>query len=195
MAGNSLFLYVSTVLIWGTSWFAITFQLGVVSEQVSLVYRFALSSLLLLGFCAVTRRSLIFSPGQHLFMALQGVFLFATNYLVIYWATHDLSSGLIALAFSTIIVMNIVGSALVFGTPITVRVALGALCGLAGITLIFWPEIKSFDLDSGSLRALGLALLGTVLASVGNLLSARNQRNGTRRRRAATASGIRPPVV
>ncbi|MEM7208566.1 MAG: EamA family transporter [Pseudomonadota bacterium] len=178
MPANSHFLYISTVLIWGSSWFAVKLQLGEVDEAASLVYRFALAAVLLLIFCLITRRSLRFTASQHLFIALQGIFLFASNYLVIYWATHLLSSGLIAVAFSTIIFMNITGAAIAFKQKLQLRVLGGATIGLAGIVLIFWPEFESFDVHSPAATGLGLALLGTLLASIGNLFSARNQRHG-----------------
>ena len=40
------------VLIWGSTWIAITFQLGRVAPEVSVFYRFLLASLLLFGYCA-----------------------------------------------------------------------------------------------------------------------------------------------
>jgi len=55
---NNLLLYVATVLIWGSTWLAITYQLGEVDPLVSVVYRFALASSVLLVFCLATGRSL-----------------------------------------------------------------------------------------------------------------------------------------
>ena len=36
---NNKLLYAITVLIWGSTWLAIKFQLGVVAPEVSIVYR------------------------------------------------------------------------------------------------------------------------------------------------------------
>jgi drug/metabolite transporter (DMT)-like permease len=55
---NSVSLYLSAVLIWGSTWFAIKFQLGVVAAEVSLVYRFGIAAILLLLFCVFSRRRL-----------------------------------------------------------------------------------------------------------------------------------------
>ena len=60
-----LSLYVLTVLIWGTSWLAIKFQLGVVAPEVSVVYRFALAAAIMLGFCLLARRRMAFSLADH----------------------------------------------------------------------------------------------------------------------------------
>ncbi|MFT4808905.1 MAG: hypothetical protein ACI9LX_002242, partial [Paraglaciecola sp.] len=40
---RSTVLYVLTVLIWGSTWLAIEYQLGVVAPEVSLVYRFSIA--------------------------------------------------------------------------------------------------------------------------------------------------------
>jgi drug/metabolite transporter (DMT)-like permease len=77
-------LYLVTILIWGSTWFAIKFQLGMVEPEISLIYRFALAAVILLLFCLLSKRNLRFSASQHLFMALQGLFLFSTNYLIFY---------------------------------------------------------------------------------------------------------------
>ena len=44
----NIFLYLLTVLIWGTTWIAITFQLGVVPAPVSIAYRFWLAAAVLM---------------------------------------------------------------------------------------------------------------------------------------------------
>ncbi len=74
MVTHSASLYLAAVLIWGSTWYAIKFQLGVVAPEVSLVYRFGLAALILLLFCVLTRRNLRYSATQHGFIALQGLF-------------------------------------------------------------------------------------------------------------------------
>ncbi len=171
-------LYAVTVLFWGTSWLAIKFQLGVVAPEISIVYRFGASALIMLAFCLATRRRLGFSLREHAFMAAQGLCLFSTNFLLIYSATQYLTSGLVAVAFSTITVITIVLGAIFFGFPVRPRVAAGAACGLFGIGLVFWPEIRAFDLSASGSLGLALALAGTTFAGTGMLTSARNQRAG-----------------
>jgi drug/metabolite transporter (DMT)-like permease len=43
--------------------------------------------------------------------------------------------------------------------------------------LVFWPELRDFSLTSDRWLGLGLALGGTISASLGNIISARNQRH------------------
>ena len=177
MLMHSTSLYLATVLIWGSTWFAIKFQLGLVEAEVSLVYRFLLAAIILLLFCLLTKRNLRFSASQHFFIALQGLFLFSTNYLIFYWATGLLTSGIVALLFSTVILMNIVNGAVFLGQSISARVIAGALLGISGIATIFWSEVASLESDAFTWRGLWMCLIATFFASIGNILSARNQRH------------------
>ena len=52
----NLFLYAITVLIWGTTWIAIKWQLGVVPPPVSIAWRFGLAALLLFVILRLMRR-------------------------------------------------------------------------------------------------------------------------------------------
>lgn len=173
---NVLF-YLVTVLIWGSTWLGIKLQLGVVDPMVSVTYRFALASALLLSWCVIRKMNLRFSGREHGFMLLQGVLLFGFNYLFLYKAELYVTSGLAAVLFSTILVMNIVNGALFLGTPIDGKVVFGGTLGLIGIVLVFLPEISSFSLDNHGVRGVAMCLLATLFASWGNITSARNQKN------------------
>lgn len=175
---TNLLLYAVTVAVWGSSWLAVKYQLGVVAPEASILYRFALASLILVVFCRAARRPLRFGARAHAFMALQGLLLFCINYVLIYLGTQYLTSGLVAVLFSTVVVMNILLGALLFGQPIRGRVMIGALIGLPGIALVFWPEIAGFAGARTGALGLALTLLGTLSASLGMLMSGRNQRHG-----------------
>jgi drug/metabolite transporter (DMT)-like permease len=149
----------------------------VVAAEVSLVYRFGIAAAILLLFCLASGRGLKYSARQHGFIALQGLFLFSTNYLIFYWATGLLTSGIVALMFSTVILMNIVNGALFRHTRVRLRVIVGALFGIAGIAAIFWSEVSGVGDNADTWRGLWMCLLATWFASVGNIISARNQEN------------------
>jgi len=175
MLTNTFVLYLSTVLIWGSTFIAIPLQLGEVPGDVSIAYRFGLAALVLMLWCCLTKRNMKFRFRQHLWMAGQGLMLFGFNYMLVYQAAADITSGLIAVVFSTIIVMNIVNGALFFGNRVSRSVIVGAAFGLVGICLVFLPEIRALDADGTTLRAIILSLVGTFITSFGNMLSVRNQ--------------------
>lgn len=170
-------LYAVTVLIWGSSWYGIELQLGVVEPVVSVMWRMALAGALLLAFCAVAGRRLRYGARDHLFMALQGLTLFSLNYVLFYLAGLHITSGLMAICFSTIVPMNMANGALFFRQPVDRRVAVGGVLGLAGLVLVFWPEVA--DAGRGeALIGLGLSLVATYSASIGNMVSVRHKRAG-----------------
>jgi len=175
---RSVALYAVTVLIWGTSWLAIIYQLGVVDPMVSVAYRFILAAVIMHGLCWVRRQPMRFSRRDHCFLALQGASLFALNYWLFYNAELHIASGLAAVVFSTIIVWNILIGAVWIRHPLDRRVLLGAGLGLCGIALVFWPEVQDFEANETGLYGLGLSIVATMLASLGNIASARNQQAG-----------------
>lgn len=174
---SNTLLYLITVIIWGSTWLVITFQLGTVPPELSVAYRFALASLILFMYIAARRLPARYSLKQHAFFALQGLFLFSLNYILVYLAESFLTSGLVAIVFSTIIVFNVVFGTLFLRNPVRLRVILGGTIGLLGLALVFWPELTTLDLSSERAVGLLLAFLATISASLGNIISARNQRN------------------
>ena len=58
---SDLSLYLATVLIWGSTWFAIKLQLGVVPPAVSVTWRFLAAAAMLFGYAVVRRLPLRFS--------------------------------------------------------------------------------------------------------------------------------------
>jgi drug/metabolite transporter (DMT)-like permease len=170
--------YILTSLIWGSTWLVITFQLGVVPPEASIVYRFTLAALLLMVYALARRLPMRFTPRQHFFIALQGTFLFSLNYILVYLAEQNLTSGLVAIVFSMLILSNVVLGAIFLRNPIRPRVVLGGLIGVAGLALVFRPDLSGFVGGSGWRLGLLLSVAAVLSASVGNILSARNQRAG-----------------
>lgn len=170
-------LYLLASFIWGSTWLAIKYQLGVVPPELSIVYRFALAAAILGAYVWLRRLPMRFSLREHGFIALQGAFLFSINYILVYLAEETLTSGLVAVIFSTLILMNVVLGALLLRDPIRPQVLLGGVIGLAGLTLVFWPELAGLDVSGGRGLGLVLSVVGALSASVGNIVSARNQRN------------------
>lgn len=175
---KNILFYLFTVLIWGSTWLGIKLQLGVVAPLPSVTYRFGLAALILLSFCCLSGRSLRFSVQQHCFMFLQGVLLFGFNYLCFYLAEQYLTSGLAAVIFSTILWMNVINGALFLRVPISLNVIIGGGIGLVGILMVFRPELSSVSATSETLQGILLSILATLLASLGNIVSARNQKAG-----------------
>ncbi|MCK5575168.1 MAG: DMT family transporter [Sphingomonadales bacterium] len=167
----NMFLYIITVLIWGSTWYAITFQFGVVPGEWSIMYRFLLSAVLLFAFCFATKRDLRFGLQQHMIFFGLGFFLFSSNYYLTYMSTELIPSGLVAIIFSLLTIMNIFNSAVFLKRKINRDVVIGAVIGVIGIGMVFMPEVETMHFGDASFMGLGLALGAAYLASLGNTVA------------------------
>jgi drug/metabolite transporter (DMT)-like permease len=178
VAGTDWLLFLVPSFIWGTTWYAIKFQLGAVAPELSVAYRFALAALLLLGWCRLRGIALAFDWRSHLRFALLGVLLFGANYVLVYLAELELTSGVVALLFGSMVVWNLLGARLFFGTRLTAAVVFGAALGLLGVALVVWPDLARLGATSGHVLGVSYALVSTMAASGGNLWSQRLYRGG-----------------
>jgi drug/metabolite transporter (DMT)-like permease len=170
-------LYFVVLLAWGSSWFAISFQLGDVAPQVSIVWRFLLASIILFIWCYFRGLKLSFPWRDHLSWLLLGFFLFCVNYICAYFGTFYLASGLVCLIFSTLTLFTVFNGFIFFKKPIRLPILVGAVVGIAGLSIIFSNEISSTDwsLESGVVKGFLWMLLATFFASIGMLLSGQFQ--------------------
>lgn len=168
-------LFLTTVLIWGTTWIAIAAQLGEVPITVSIFYRFALAGVLMLAGLAVLGR--LRRPAVWRFVVVQALCLFCLNFLGLYTATALVPSGLVSVIFSLSSIFNAVNARIFFGDKINRQTVLAGALGVAGLICLFWPDI---DVKAGAqtLRGIGWAVLGTLIFSWGNMASRQNTQLG-----------------
>jgi drug/metabolite transporter (DMT)-like permease len=178
MPTSNLQLFAVCVLIWGSTWIAITFQLGNVAPEMSVAYRFLLAAAALFVFCRWRKLSLQFSLRQHVDLALFGAAMFCISYILVYYSETYIVSGMVAVAYSGMPMINMVAARLLFGTKMTLRIAVAASFGIAGIALVFWPEFGHLS----SSRNVSLGVLFTVLSvfasCAGSMMAMRTQKLG-----------------
>jgi drug/metabolite transporter (DMT)-like permease len=174
----NLLLYALTVLIWGTTWIAIKWQLGVVAPPVSIALRFWLAALVMFAVLAVMRRPLLPPRGAWRYLLAQGIALFCVNFLCFYYAEQSVPSGLVAVVFSIAPLLNSINGRLFLKRPLQPQAVAGALIGLAGIVCLSLQQIRGHLGDTGVLLGLLVGFAGTLCFSIGNLLSSRMQALG-----------------
>ncbi len=170
-------LFVSTVLIWGTTWIAIAMQVGPVPVLVSVFYRFAVAAVMLFAILLAARRLTVPPLRDQPFVLAQALCLFCCNFICFYAAAGLVPSGLISVVFSLSTVFNAVNARIFFGTPVAGRAVAAAALGVAGLALLFGPDAV-VGLGGGTLEGIGLAALGTLFFSLGNMASRRNSAAG-----------------
>lgn len=175
MKSQNLFLFSICSLIWGTTWLVIKFQIDSTSPVVGVFYRFLLAAILMFVFNHfVTKKPLVYPFRNHLFFLLQGFFNFSLNYILTYVAEEKMSSGLVALTFTTLVYFNMIGMRIWFKKPISRNVFLGGLLGALGITLLFWNEITAFKAGVGPVLEIIIGIVATFSASTGNMFAFKN---------------------
>jgi drug/metabolite transporter (DMT)-like permease len=166
-------LFLVPSLIWGTTWLTIKFQLGVVTPEVSVAYRFGLASLVLFTWCLARSVPLRFDARTHASFALLGVLQYGFGYVLVYLSEGYLPSGVVAVVFVLMVAWNLVGARVFFASPLSLPVLAGAGLGMAGVTLVFSSELSHVAAAPGQVRGVVLAVLATMAQSAGNLWSQR----------------------
>ena len=169
-------LFAIASAIWGSTWLAITFQLGTVAPELSVAYRFAIASAIVAVWCAAIGQSLRFPAREHVWLALMGATFFGFNYIGVYWAERYVASGLVAVVFSTIVFMSAVGMRLAYREALTLRALVAATLGVTGVALLFLPELTAAREGGSAAVGIAIALAATVLATIGNVIAVRNHR-------------------
>lgn len=174
----NLSLYLITVLIWGTTWIAIKWQVGVVAPPVSIAFRFWLAALVMFVLMRLLRRSVKAPREAWPLLAGQGVALFCVNFLCFYYAEQIVPSGLVAVVFSTAPLLNAINGRIFMGRPLQPSAIVGAVLGLVGILCLFAPQMAGHTGDRAMWLGLAITLAGTMSFSAGNLFSSRMQAMG-----------------
>lgn len=166
-------------LIWGTTWYAITLQLGQVAPLASIVWRFGLAAILLFAGCLLTGRSLKLTLNQHLAAAGQGVFAFSISYSFTYAAEGRIASAIVAVIFASLALLNLI----LFRVAARQRAAWlswgGAALGVVGVAILSGSEILGAGLDEASAAGVGFAFIAVVASAFGNFFAWRGQNAGS----------------
>ena len=174
---NNLILFISTLLCWSPTWYLIKFQFGVVDPLISIFYRFFIASIIVFIFLILSKKKMSFNLHQHLSFLLLGVTLFSLNYIFFYLANTYLISGIVTIAFSTILIMNILGERIYFKIKSSKETLFAAGFGIVGILIIFGNELLNFRLEDKTHIGIILSFIATFWASTGNLVHQKNSKD------------------
>lgn len=166
-------------MIWGTTWYAITLQLGTVPTIASIVWRFGLAAILLFIVSAVIRQPLKLTRAQHLAALGQGAFAFSVSYAFTYAAEGHVASAIVAVTFASLTFINLVLFRLAAGQKAAAASWGGALLGLVGVAVLSGGEVLGAGFDRRAAIGVGLALIATTASAFGNFFAWRGQNAGS----------------
>src|SRR5215475_11028807 len=129
-------LFIATVFAWGTSWYALHFQLGYAPVEVSLCYRFALGALLLGIVLVMTGRLKPIAASVHLYLAMMGFCFFGLNFFLIYNSTAYIATGVVSVIFTISAVFNGLNQWIFLRNPPGPQVLAGSALGSLGVACL-----------------------------------------------------------
>ncbi len=164
--------FFACVLIWGSTWIAIKYQIGDVPTEWSVTYRFFLAALVLAMITIYQKIRPSVSLKQHVLLIGYGFFQFCLNFQFVYEAEKTVPSGLMAILFALMVISNPILARMIFGTRISAATWIGGVLGVIGVMFMFESQIKSFSWQDAGLRGLLFGVAGVLSASIGNIFIA-----------------------
>lgn len=180
LTSANLALYVLVVLVWGTSWLAISLQAGPVPPEVSVLWRFAIACPVMFAWAVIARHRLGYGFTDHLLFAGLGATLFCTNFVLFYRASLSITSGLMAVVFSLASIFNVLLGAIFLRQAIEPHVVAAGLVGVIGVALMFAPEVIGHDIGWAATQGLIASVGATLSFCTANIISTASQRRGVR---------------
>jgi drug/metabolite transporter (DMT)-like permease len=164
-------------LFWGSTYLAIDIAVQSIPPALMCGIRFSIAGVVMLGVCAATGRRVLYSAKQIALASVVGILLLMGGNLTLSWAELTVPSGLAALIIAITPLWFLVLDSLLLGHHrISGRGKAGLALGMAGLFVLFWPELHS-DTALGRRElwsSVGL-IGGSFLWALGSVLSKRWQ--------------------
>ncbi len=172
MSRASWILFLTPVLIWSTTFYAITLQLGSVTAPTYAVgLRFGCAAALLFVWLAVRRESMYLSSGMQALTAISGLCSYGISYVLTYVAEETIPSGLVAIAFTLMVFLTPALARLTYGAPITRRTWLGGSLGVLGVVLCFLPDVWGISVSKAFVTGMAAMAVAALVSSIGAVCS------------------------
>ncbi len=167
---RALAVFVCCVLIWGSTWYAITFQIAHVGPLWGVTWRFLLAGAILMLVARLRRLPIAQDRRTHRGLLMLGLFMFSASYVLVYVATGYIPSGLVAVIYALMMPFNQVNAALFLKERLDRRLLVAGSMGVAGVALMLVPP--DLAIDSRTLAGAGICLVSAWIASLGNTTAA-----------------------
>ncbi len=174
MSRRSWVLFLVPVLIWSTTFYAITLQLGsVTAPTYAVALRFGIAAALLFGWLAIRREPIILPTSMQGWVFVSGLCSYGISYVLTYVAEETIPSGLVAIAFTLMVFFTPILARLAYGTPITRRTWIGGTLGVFGVALCFLPDLLRIDVSNTFVLGMTAMVLAALVSSVAAVCSMR----------------------
>jgi drug/metabolite transporter (DMT)-like permease len=164
-------------LFWGSTYLAIDIAVQTIPPALMCALRFSIAGVVMLAVCAAMGRRVWYSAKQIALSAVVGILLLMGGNLTLSWAEQTVPSGLAALIVAITPLWFLVLDSLLLGHHrISGRGKAGLALGIAGLFVLFWPELHSSSPMGRRELWASIGLLGgSFLWALGSVLSKRWQ--------------------
>ncbi len=164
-------------LFWGSTYLAIDIAVQSIPPALMCALRFSIAGLVMLVACAATGRRIWYSARQIALASVVGILLLMGGNLTLSWAELSVPSGLAALIIAITPLWFLVLDSLLLGHHrISGRGKAGLGLGIAGLFVLFWPELHATSALGKREFLSSLSLIGGSFSwALGSVLSKRWQ--------------------
>jgi len=92
----------------------------------------------------------------------------------VYRAEMHVASGLVAIGYSASPLLAMFGMRIAFGQAMTARMAVGAVLGIVGVALVYWPELDHAQHRGSVVLGAAFTAAAVFVTTLGNLVAHRN---------------------
>jgi drug/metabolite transporter (DMT)-like permease len=164
--------FLVVALIWGSTWYVITGQIGEAPPSWSVAYRFALATPAMFALALATGKPLRLGRAGHTLALALGLFQFCGNFNFVYRAEEHLTSGIVAVMFALLMVPNALFARALLGQRITPRFMAGSAVAIAGVALLLVEEARAAPVGGNVALGVALTVGGILSASIANVIQA-----------------------
>jgi len=167
-----VFPLATVALVWGSTWYVITGQIGDVPPSWSVTWRFMMATPFMFAVALAMRTPLRMGRAGHMLALFMGLTQFFANFNFIYSAEEHLTSGIVAVMYGLLMVPNTLLARIMLGHKVTRRFMAGSAVAIAGIALLLVHEAQTSPVGGNVPLGIALAIGGILSASLANVVQA-----------------------
>ncbi|HDJ1321018.1 TPA: DMT family transporter [Staphylococcus aureus] len=165
-------IYLFCMFIWGLNFIAVKIQGDSLPLEVALLYRSLIAfSLFGVMFIFIFKKLKLNNTNWFTIIGF-GLCNFTISYLLLYYGTFYSSAAIVTLIFSMKAILTPIFISMVFKRKISNRIYIGGGLGVVSVVVILYPDLNS--LTNEFIIGVAFALLGTIITSIGDVLSLYN---------------------
>lgn len=165
-------MYMFCMFIWGLNFIAVKIQGDSLPLEVALLYRSLIAfSLFGVMFIFIFKKLKLNNTNWFTIIGF-GLCNFTISYLLLYYGTFYSSAAIVTLIFSMKAILTPIFISMVFKRKISNRIYIGGGLGVVSVVVILYPDLNS--LTNEFIIGVAFALLGTIITSIGDVLSLYN---------------------